>query len=286
MIRRIRPALLALACFGFGCVVGIWLQHRWPVGRWRSPPSPPPQLAPVSVDELARIPAARRLVIVAAGQSNAANYVAERAAAGPGVYVFSEGAIFSAIDPLPGGDNHAGSIWTRLGPRLLATGDYDAVIFAVAAVGSTRARDWAPGGVHHHKLRQTLRDLARSGLPPDFILWQQGESEAWNPAESGRDYLASLRAIQDSCRPDAPTALWLIARSTWGRGVPRNTQITTAQELAALDPGTAPGPDFDLLGAEYRSDGVHFSAHGAEIAALRWFDALQPWLNQRRSPSP
>ncbi len=91
MIRRLPPTLLALACFGLGCVVGIWLQHRWPVGRWRTPQIPPPKLAPFSVTELARIPTSRRLVIVAAGQSNAGNYVAERASAGPGVYVFFRG---------------------------------------------------------------------------------------------------------------------------------------------------------------------------------------------------
>jgi len=96
----------------------------------------------------------------------------------------------------------------------------------------------------------------------------------------------TVRAIQDSCRQDAPTALWLIARSTWGQGIARNAQITTAQALAALAPGTAPGPNLDLLGAEYRSDGVHFRAHGAEIAALHWFEALQPWLNQRHSSGP
>jgi hypothetical protein len=63
----------------------------------------------------------RVMVALAMGQSNAANSGESPIRAGRGVYNFHEGKLYIARDPLLGGSNNGGggSVWTRLGPKLL-----------------------------------------------------------------------------------------------------------------------------------------------------------------------
>ena len=262
-------------------MTGLYVQHRWPLGGWRSRWEYRPTLAPLAPQDIARLPAARRLVLVAAGQSNAANYGEPRGAAGAGVYAFAGGRLFQAVDPLPGADGAGGSPWTRLGARLIVTGHYDAIVLAVVARGSTSARDWSPGGQWHSQLITTLRELAATGLPADFILWQQGETEGWSPQADGREYLATLRSLIAACHEAAPRAIFLVAQATYGGHAPSNAQIRFAQAEAANLPGTAAGPDLDTLDVAYRRDGIHFNNRGLEAVAGLWLAALQPRLDRR-----
>lgn len=283
-----RLARLLAAAFALGLVAGVYVQHRWPLGRVRAQlldPAPPPSPAPVTPADLAALPAPRRLVLLVSGQSHAANYGSVRALAGPGVYVFHDDALLRAADPLPGGDARGGSIWTRLGARLMNTGDYDAVVFAVAARGSSSAADWAPGGSLHPRLETALRQLSAAGLPPDFFLWLQGETEAWNPDASGAGHAAALEQLLASVRAAAPAVTCLVARSTFATHTDRNAQIRAAQHaVPATAPRALPGPDLDSLGAAYRADGVHFNEPGLEAAADLWLAALRPALDARRRP--
>ncbi|MEY2881705.1 MAG: hypothetical protein RLZZ15_4085 [Verrucomicrobiota bacterium] len=260
------------AVFALGVLAGIGVQHRWPLGRIRDEFSTRPASAPRTTADLAALPRARRLVVVAVGQSNAANFGATRGAAGAGVYAFARGELFQATDPLPGGDGYGGSVWTRLGARLIAAGDREAVVFAVVAKGSTRVTDWAPSGPEHPRLISTLRDLAAAGLPPDAICWWQGETEGRDPAAAGHDYAAALAALVAACRAAAPEAVFLAAQSTTHADSPANQQIRLAQTAA---PATRPGPDLDRLGAEFRADGTHLNARGLDAAAALWLEALR-----------
>jgi hypothetical protein len=267
--------------FGAGLATGLYVQHRWPLGRWRQQGESRPTLASLSLSDIARLPAARRLVLVAAGQSNAANYGEPRGAAGAGVYAFAGGRLFQAVDPLPGADGTGGSPWTRLGAQLIVTGRYDAVVLAVVARGSTRASDWAPGGRWHGRLVGTLRDLAAVGLPADYILWQQGETEGWLPEAAGREYLAVLQSLIAACRKASPQSEFFVAQATYGSHTPSNEQIRLAQAEATALPGAAAGPDLDTLDAAYRRDGIHFNNRGLEAVADLWLAALQPRLDRR-----
>jgi hypothetical protein len=280
-MRREKIVLASCALFGAGLVAGLYVQHRWPLGRWRERGEYRPTLVTRAPPDIARLPAARRLVLVATGQSNAANYGEPRGAAGAGVYVFADGRLFQAIDPLPGADGVGGSIWTRLGARLMATGRYDALVLAVVARGSTSARDWSPGGPWHAQLITTLHELAATGLPADFILWQQGETEGWSPGADGREYLATMRSLIASCHEAVPHSVFLVAQATYGGPTPSNTQIRFAQAKTATLPGSAAGPDLDTLDIAFRRDGIHFNGRGLEAAADLWLAALQPQLDRR-----
>lgn len=283
MTTRLR-CLLAAGLFFAGLLAGVYLQHRWPVGRWNEPRRPAATPATLSLSQIAALPAERRLVIVVAGQSNAANYGSVRATGGPGVYAWHEGALFQADDPMPGGDSQGGSPWTRLGASLVLSGNYDAVVFAVLAQGSSRVDQWAPGGRFHPRLIGTLHSLNASGTPADFILWQQGESEGWSATASGTGYLDSLRSLIASTQTPAPRARWVIARATYANGIIGNAQIREAQRLAANLPGAFAGPDLDELDAGYRHDGVHFNRSGLDAAASLWRQSLDPLLAARRAP--
>ena len=133
-----------------------------------------------------------------------------------------------------------------------------------------------------------MRELAATGLPADFILWQQGETEGWSPQADGREYLATMRSLIAACHEAAPRGVFLVAQATFGSHAPSNAQIRFAQGEAATFPGTAAGPDLDTLDAAYRRDGIHFNGRGLEASADLWFAALQPQLDRRdrRSDRP
>lgn len=283
-IRMPRSTHLIAAAFFVGLIAGVYLQHRWPLGRvLDSIRHPAPVPTPVNIDpsRIASIPAPRRLVILVSGQSNAANYGSVRAKAGPGVYVFHDNQLFPAADPLPGADNRRGSVWTRLGARLMYTGDYEAIVFAVTARGSSTVENWAPGGALHPLLDSTLRQLSAAGLSPDFFLWHQGETEAWQAQASGARYAGALAELIRHVRSAAPGVISLAALSTYGAHTDGNAQIRAALAAAASLPGVLPGPDLDSLDAPYRSDGVHLNEAGLDAAADRWLAALRPALDAR-----
>jgi hypothetical protein len=183
-------------------------------------------------------------------------------------------ALFQARDPLPGADAFRGSPWTRLGPRLLLTGKYDAIVLVPLAQGSSRVTDWAPGGSLHPRLLQALQELQSAGLTVDYVLWQQGETEGASPLASGRDYLRAMEAMIQSTRAVAPLARWIIAQATYTAGEVGNAQIRVAQRHASRLPGAQAGPDLDALDAAFRSDGVHFNGRGLDAAAALWCDAI------------
>ena len=286
IVKSPRPLLLLGIGLALGLVAGVWIQHRWPLGRVRDELSVNHQRAPLAPADLARLPPERRMVLVCVGQSNAANYGEPRAAAGANVYAFADDQIFTAIDPLPGGDGYGGSVWTRLGAKLALSTKADAIVFAVVAEGSTRVADWAPGGRCHERLVRTLHQLRSAGLPADFVLWQQGEQEGRGAAVSGHDYARDLAAVHHTTRQFFPDATFLVAQSTFGAGTALNEQVRLAQAAAGRQPGAGVGPDVDRLGEAYRRDGIHFNARGLSAAADLWFDALQVPLARRAAPTP
>lgn len=271
-----RTGIILLVVFAVGLLTGAYLQHRWPLGRVLAPRAPVTH--PSSTEVLATVrktPADRRRVVVILGQSNAANYGSTRRHAGPGVHAYFDGQLYAAADPLPGGDAAGGTPWTRLGARWVTMGQADHVVLALVALGSTRATDFAAGGRLHDRLRRTLRDLETLGLNPNFVLWQQGETEGSDPHSGGAEYLSKLQQVIATCHELAPNARVVVARATRTRSTPPNEQIRAAQARAADLPGAQRGPDLDQLGDEYRSDGVHFNERGLDAVADAWLQCLQ-----------
>ncbi len=217
---------------------------------------------------------ARTMVALVFGQSNAANSGVGRGVGGPGVYNFHKGKLYEARDPLLGATGGGGSVWTRLGPKLLGGDDYDAVVFAPVAVGGTAIREWTVGGELHPPLLKTVADLNRAGLLPTHLLWHQGETDN-RAGTSGRDYREMFLRMLGSLRGRGVRApVYVSVATRCGTTEPSEALRAAQRGLVSAARNIRPGPDTDALGPGSRSDGCHFSEGGLERYADLWLAAL------------
>jgi hypothetical protein len=138
------------------------------------------------------------------------------------------------------------------------------------ALMARSGREWAPGGALHPILLSTLHDLKRDGIKPDFFFWQQGETEALDPSNSGESYGRNLLAICAAVRAVHPDIKIMISNSTYWESVATNEQVRLAVESVTNGGNVLKGPDLDKLGSAYRWDGVHFNEAGLSAAAEAW----------------
>jgi Carbohydrate esterase, sialic acid-specific acetylesterase len=216
----------------------------------------------------------RQMVVLVLGQSNAANHVQSRSAGGPGVYTWYEGRCFEAVDPLPGASGDGGSLWTRLGPLIVASAAYDAVLFVPVAVNATTVAQW----LHHpelsERLRRTLLALREAKLEPSHAIWYQGEADSFKQT-SAADYRSDFVQVLQNLRGLGLKAPLWVAQATLcqmrSNPAVRALQQALPQELSAV----RAGPDMDaLFGPQHRYDGCHFGTDSAKLAAQAWQQAL------------
>lgn len=208
------------------------------------------------------------------GQSNAANSVRGRHSAGPAVTWFHAGRCYAAADPLPGATGTGGSVWSRLGDRLIASGRYRQVVFAGIAENGSEIARWAPGGDLHARLLDSLDTLRDAGLPPTHLLWHQGEQDmrlATDPAH----YRERFDALVTSLREHGVAAPVFVAQATYCGGEDSAALREVQRALVSPARGVFAGPDTDVLrGPPLRHDDCHFAAAGADRHADLWRDAL------------
>jgi hypothetical protein len=217
----------------------------------------------------------RVMVALVFGQSNAGNWGESRRIAGPRVYSFFRGRYERARDPLPGADGQGGSVWTRLGGKLIAAGLYDRVVFVPAAIGATEIAEWAPSGRLHQDLLRNVREARRARLVFTHLLWHQGESDA-ALGTAAEDYQARFLALLAAIRALGVDAPAFVAVATRCGQYPPNEAIRNAQR-GLVNPalGIFAGPDTDQLGPEYRYDGCHFSDQGLDAHAQMWLEVIR-----------
>ena len=223
----------------------------------------------------AQVAPANALVLLALGQSNAANH----GLPGPSTLripmVSAEGCLWAG-DPLPGGTGHGGSIWSRLPAALAAQAELQPVVISVLAVDASSLADWTRAGSPlRARLEYHLDRMTQLGLPPALVLWHQGEAEAsrGTTAESYRDGLQSLAGIVQGRL--GPVRL-LLARTTICRNAGNDAlHLAIGQQIASATPFGA-GPDLDLsLSPHERHDGCHLNAQGLAHAAALWASAIR-----------
>ena len=210
-----------------------------------APVVPKPSAAGTATPRSARAP--RVMVALVFGQSNAGNWGETPRTAGPRVFSFFRGRFARAKDPLPGANGVGGSVWTRLGDKLIEAKLYDRVIFVPAAIGATQISEWAPGGLLHKDLLRNIDEAVEAGYTFTHLLWHQGESDAVL-GTSTQEYEDRFRAMLASIRQhgvDAPAFVAVATRC--GPFVP-NPEIRKAQQ-DLVDPalGIFAGPDTDVL---------------------------------------
>jgi lysophospholipase L1-like esterase len=277
-----RLRTIGFGLFLAGAACGVLVQKHYGVGRilaMATPARSAPAAAPDPESTLPKIDPAEltgrpTMVALVFGQSNAANVGESRAEGGGGVFVFHAGKLHPAIDPLPGAAGSSGSVWTRLGRRVVEEDLAEAVVFVPVAVGGTPIARWAPGGDLHPRLLETLESLSSAGVRLTHLLWHKGESDA-DRDTSPEAYRASFESMLAAIRERGIDAPVLVSVATLCRAHRPNPVIRQAQQdLVDPERGIHRGPDTDALGYAYRYDGCHFSTEGLEAFAEAWLDAL------------
>ncbi|MDO8285232.1 MAG: sialate O-acetylesterase [Rhodoferax sp.] len=261
-------------------IPGLWLLNLLSAGGRSALHTRIDQLVQIGnrpVMECDRIAAQRPIVILALGQSNAANLGAPAPSGDPPITLTADGKCFMAVDPLPGSSGDGGSIWYRLAHRLSALGLQRPIVISAMGVDATSIDDWtATQSPLRERLVRQLKSMQAAGLAPELILWQQGEADA-RAATTEQVYsvgLDKLALILEQAGSQAPVFL---ARSTVCRSEP-NAPVRAAIEAKALGNGRFRiGPDTDtLVGDDLRRDGCHFSGQGLDRAAQLWAVTLAP----------
>lgn len=219
---------------------------------------------------------ANPIVLLALGQSNAGNH-GTPSGPSPAVAVITDrGECHRMVDPLPGATGTGGSIWARLPQALQAAGSHRAWVIAVLAVDATTVENWTDAnGPISRALGQQLRQMQAAGLPPEFVLWQQGEADA-RIGTDATQYAAGLRALASAARLQGFAGHWLLAKSTVCRSPPSSPIRAAINQLHQEDPSLfLQGPDADtLLTTDARSDGCHLSDSGLKLAAEGWAQSI------------
>ena len=229
---------------------------------------------PVSESLTEGMRSGRVMVALTFGQSNAANSGETRYRSRGNVYNFYRGKLYRARDPLLGATGRGGSVWTRLGDRLVADGHYDAVVFVPLAVGNTAVASWTVDGELHAGILEAVREVQAQGLNITHLLWHQGESDLNTPADAYRSMFQTMVASIRSEVVDAP--IYVSVATRCHQQGPNKTVRQAQQSLIDPARNIYAGSDTDTLGASYRYDGCHFSTAGLERAAELWLRALEP----------
>jgi hypothetical protein len=241
--------------------------------RWRSQVYRPGKLAPVACPTDA-------FVLLALGQSNAANAAGHRFAAKRDVVAFYGGQCYPAAGPLPGASDNLGSVWPLVGDLLIERGAATRVVIVAAAMGGSRVADWASPRLLGGQLEELLGSLRGSGLAPSAVAWMQGESDHRTAPDA---YVRDLRSVFERVWRQFPIrAPVIVAQTTYcaGRDSPG---IRAAQAALVAAEHVHAGPDTDrLTQANYRYDDCHFSEQGVRALAPLWADAIASALKTGR----
>lgn len=203
------------------------------------------------------------MVMLAFGQSNSANYM-ETKHSSDRVINYFDGKCFLAQDPLPGAGGQAGTLWTLLGDKLLATGKYDNVVVIAIGVSGTTVSEWQQS--------TWLEDGMKTSYQITHFLWYQGESDAFYKTPSDV-YAASLQNLIDRSKTKFPASqFWVTIASFCGDTGPEPS-VEDGQK-AVIGPGVFQGPDTDIYGRAMRWDGCHLGAVAQEQVTDEWVRLL------------
>lgn len=215
------------------------------------------------------------MVALVFGQSNAGSWGESKRTAGRNVQVFYKGKLVRAADPFPNTDGDRGSVWTRLGDKIISTKLYDKVIFVPFSRGGTEIVRWGPDGDLNGLLMDTIREAQKGKLAFTHLLWHHGEADnrlKTPPEKYKQQFLGMVKKIRD-LGVDAP--LFVPTASLCGE-FEINASLRKAQ-TEAINPQQHifAGPDTDTLSRDFRHDWCHFNNKGLDQHADLWLAILK-----------
>jgi len=223
-----------------------------------------------------KIMGVKTMVALVFGQSNSANFGETPYKPKSNVYNFFDGKCYVAEDPLLGADGTKGSVWTRLGEKLVEQKMYDNVILVAAGVGGTEIKRWTVGGDLHRRILDVIRQLKKKDMKITHILWHQGESDR-SLGTKKDDYKKMFMLMLEDIRRNGVDAPIYVAVATMCGSAPEGLEIQQAQrELVNTDLKIFPGPFTDeIREIEDRNDACHFSTRGLDKHADLWLAAIK-----------
>jgi len=224
----------------------------------------------------------RTAVILAMGQSNAAN-------SGEGLYkvknkVFNifQGNCYIADDPLLDATGVRGAVWGRVADKLINEGLYDKVFIKSIAVGGSPMVSWTQHGkgrVHGNyfvRILNAIDELKILGLDVTHILWHQGEQDT-SFGTTTKNYKEMFLNMLDGIRKKGGVKSPIyIARASSCQGRSSRKVIAAQNELIEQYDDILQGPNTDLINdSKYRIDGgCHFSKTGLALHANKWYESI------------
>lgn len=211
-------------------------------------------------------------VMMAYGQSNAANGVDVKYTPTNEVYNFFNGRCYIASDPLLGATNTNGSVWTRFADKFLDQNpQYNNVIIVAAAVGATSIYQWAtdPGLINYLVVAKS--QLVNKGMKLDAQYFHQGETDAFYGTLK-HEYKYWFTNMYWYLRYYYVRAPIYVAQASQCFDTSSNQILEAQFELAEELAHVRHGPNTDLLGPQYRHDDCHFNDLGANEVAQGFVD--------------
>lgn len=207
------------------------------------------------------------------GQSNSVNSGQIGYVPGPQVLNFYQGRLYRYEDPALGGQGRQGSVWGRLGDRLVSQNLYPGVIFALAGAHGKTVRQLSEGP-HYEYFLEHYRALRKSLGRVDAILFHQGEAN--HRHKQAGDYERQFLAFYRKLRADGVTAPLYLSQASLCNNAPDEQLLGQQDSLIADLPGVLRGPNSDALAhPRYRlPDRCHFSAEGLDALAQLWLESL------------
>jgi hypothetical protein len=294
MIRHLWPTVLLLAASAGSYAFGVYSHQKdlWPLPQLRqalvAEAVPPPVGTHDTFGRLLAYPgkvampcpvqSADTAVILAIGQSNAANHAATRFTTRHPAQVFNlfDGKCYVASSPLLGATGEGGEFLTPLADRLIDDGAYRTVLIVASAITDTPISRWQREGDLNEMLRDVLKTLP-TGVKITTIVWHQGENDL-RFATPGKVYRAAFLSMRGTLREagvDAPVFVAVATRC----GSSRRDGNALAEAQRALADGTTIflGADTDALLDENdrKRDRCHLSESGQNKTARAYAAAIE-----------
>lgn len=208
------------------------------------------------------------------GQSNAGNYGASGYQVQHKVYQFLNNITYRYKDPSLGTTGNFGSVWGRLGDKLIEQGINEEVIFGNCAWGG-KTIEKLSSSHYFNFLKTTYDGLMLKYGRVDAILYHQGEAD--NSPERIKAYYQNFEIFLNNLKKNNITVPVYICRASYCAQKKANKNLTEIQNSIIKNfDNVKPGPDTDTLTDDlYRlEDGCHFSAAGLNKFADMWITCL------------
>lgn len=222
-----------------------------------------------------------RIVIAPAGQSNAANYVAETFGNRHPDKIFAVrgGRCVIAADPLPGADGSGGSVWLEVANQLIERGQVKSVVIAPFALGGSGIWRWRSGGDLNVMFGEHLQMLVKAKLTPNFIPWVHGEADRFSGpfAVTPRQYFDGLEDVATvALRVAKQTMHIALASRCFENEAAADNDLRSAQTAFVNYGYGNKGPDLDAIIGDANRAGCHLTKLGAKRFADEWTAILAP----------